>query len=37
MPPNQEIVSMIEKAGFRKVERKLFAPGSAQLFTGEKA
>ncbi len=37
LPPHQEIVSMIEKAGFRKVERKLFAPGSAQLFTGEKA
>ena len=37
LPPHQEIVAMIEKAGFKQVERKLFAPGSAQLFTGEKA
>ncbi|MBT96276.1 MAG: ubiquinone biosynthesis methyltransferase UbiE [Acidimicrobiaceae bacterium] len=37
LPPYQEIVAMIERAGFKQVERKLFAPGSAQLFTGEKA
>ena len=37
LPPHQEIVAMIQKAGFKKVERKLFAPGSAQLFTAEKA
>lgn len=36
LPPYQEIITMIERAGFGQVERKLFAPGSAQLFTGEK-
>jgi len=36
LPPHPEIINMIEQAGFGQVERKLFAPGSAQLFTGEK-
>ena len=36
LPPYQEIISMIEQAGFIRVERKLFTPGSTQLFTGEK-
>ena len=37
LPPHQEIVQMIKGAGFVNVERQLFAPGSAQLFYGEKA
>ncbi|MDG2301045.1 MAG: ubiquinone/menaquinone biosynthesis methyltransferase [Acidimicrobiales bacterium] len=36
LPPYQEIIAMIEQAGFEQVERKLFAPGSAQLFSGKK-
>ena len=36
LPPHSEIIQMIERAGFRHVQRKLLTPGSAQLFSGEK-
>ncbi len=36
LPPYPEIINMIDQAGFGQVQRKLFAPGSAQLFSGEK-
>ena len=36
-PPHQEILTMLENAGFSQVKRQLFAPGSVQLFSGKKA
>lgn len=36
LPPHQEILTMLENAGFSQVKRQLFAPGSAQLFSGKK-
>jgi len=36
LPPHQEISEMLKNAGFRNVKRQLFAPGSVQLFSGEK-
>jgi len=36
LPPYETIIQMIQEAGFRNINRKSFAPGSAQLFTGEK-
>ena len=36
LPTHEKIVEMIEDAGFQNVHRRLFVPGSAQLFTGEK-
>ena len=36
LPPYQEITEMLENAGFKNVKRQLFAPGSVQLFSGEK-
>ena len=37
LPPHQEILTMLENAGFSQVKRQLFAPGSVQLFSGKKA
>ena len=36
LPPHQEILTMLENAGFSQVKRQLFAPGSVQLFSGKK-
>ena len=36
LPPHQEILTMLENAGFSQVRRQLFAPGSVQLFSGKK-
>jgi len=36
LPPHQEISEMLRNAGFQNVKRQLFAPGSVQLFSGEK-